>query len=63
MNINSNISVGTREMGVCVLVLTWTTPQFFDDDEWNVLFKCHVADNGEWWECTIHPVNRLQVVR
>ena len=36
------IKYGTRETGVYVLVLTWTTSQFFDDDEWNVLFKCHV---------------------
>ena len=54
MNIYINISVGTRETGMCVLVLKWTTPQSFVDDEWNVLFKCHVEDNGEWWECTIY---------
>ena len=54
MNANSYISVGTRETGVCVLVLRWTTPHFDDGDEWNVMFKCHVVDNGEgeWWECT-----------
>ena len=49
MYINSNISVGTRETGVCVLVLKCQMdhPTIFDDDEWNVLFKCHVVDNGE----------------
>ena len=30
--INSNISIGTRETGVCVLVLKWITPQFFYGD-------------------------------
>ena len=29
MNINNNISVGTRETGEFVLVLKWTTPTFF----------------------------------
>ena len=44
MNINDNIPVGTRETGECVLVHRWTTPQFSDDDEWNVLVKWHVED-------------------
>ena len=48
MNINNNVSTGTREVGVCVLVLNWTAQQCFDDDDgWDVSVKCHVEDNGE----------------
>ena len=30
--------------------------QYFDDDEWDVLVKCHVEENGEWCESTIYTL-------
>ena len=56
MNININIFIGIREIEACVLVLKWIISQLFDDDKWNMLFKCHVDDNGEWCECTIYAL-------